>query len=205
MLRRSAMRWALAPELQLDFLPVIFAKTVLGPQGGFAGEERLVKLDMAKKYLEEGTCVPPTAENRKALWCYNPDTNAFDRFIERNEEFLEFASRKRQWLDVYWRVNAGYLMFGRMAWGSAMVLNCPLRKTDVAQKLWEQLKVRVDPRLIEFREQDRRTGIQDLGHNWCWLNLPGADEFGIDREVYDNRRVKVRIHIRKMPQNYALY
>lgn len=194
----------MAPELQLEKLPVIFARTVLGPNGGFAGEERNVKLEVAQQYLETGTCVRPTDETRRALWCFNPDTEQFDRYVERNEEFLTFAGRKRQWLDVYWRVNTGYLIFGRQSWGQGWILNCPLRKVDVAQKLWEQLKVRVDPRLIEFREKDQRTGIQDLGHNFCWLYLPGAEELGIDREVYDNKRVKVRMHIRKMTSRFAI-
>eukprot|EP00758_Cryptobia_borreli_P000503 Tbor_TRINITY_DN1154_c0_g1::TRINITY_DN1154_c0_g1_i1::g.15587::m.15587 len=196
---------AMAPELQLESMPVMFKRTVLGPQGGFAGEERLVKLEAAQKYLEQGTCVIPNEENRAGIWCFDPDTNADDRFIERNEEFLSFASRKRQWLDVYWRVNTGYLLFGRQSWGQGFLINCPIRKKDVSQKLWEQFRVRIDPRLLEFREKDRKSGIVDLGHNWCWLNLPGAEELGIDREVYDNRRVKVRMHIRKMKTGDALY
>lgn len=205
MLRFTNLWRAMAPELQLDYIPLIFNRTVLGPQGGFSGEERLIKRNVALKYFEEGTAVPPTEENRKGVWCFNSDTNAFDAYVERSPEFLDFAARKRQWLDVYWRVNTGYLLFGRQSWGQGWILNCPLRKRDVAQKLWEQYKVRVDPRLIELREKDRRTGIQDLGHNWCWLYLPGAEELRIDREVYDNKRVKVRIHIRKMSSYGALY
>ncbi|EKF37769.1 hypothetical protein MOQ_002027 [Trypanosoma cruzi marinkellei] len=205
MLRLTRLFREMAPELQLEYVPLLFTRTILGPNGGFAGEERLVKLEMARKYIEDGHAVTPTEELRQGIWCFNPDTNQYDRFIERNEEFLDFAARKRQWLDVYWRVNTGYLLFGRKSWGQGFLINCPLRKRDVAQKLWEQYKVRVDPRLIEFREKDRRTGIQDLGHNWCWLYLPGAEELGIDREVYDNKRVKVRMHIRKMTSFYSLY
>lgn len=196
---------ALAPELQLEFLPVIFAKTTLGPNGGFAGEERLIKREVAEKYIEERTCVVPDEQSRTGVWAFNPDTSQFDRYIERTSQFLEFAARKRQWLDVYWRVNTGYLIIGRQSWGQGWLLNCPLRKKDVAQKLWEQYKVRVDPRLIEFREKDQRTGIQELGHNWCWLYMPGAEALGIDREVYDNKRAKVRMHIRKMNSRAALY
>lgn len=195
----------MAPELQLEYMPIIFTRTILGPQGGFAGEERLIKREVVQKYLGEGNAVISNEEFRQGVWCYNPDTEQHDRFIERTEEFLDFAARKRQWLDVYWRVNTGYLLFGRQSWGQGWLLNCPLRKKDVTQKLWEQYKVRVDPRLIEFREKDRRTGIQDLGHNWCWLYLPGAEELDIDREVYDNKRVKVRMHIRKMASMGALY
>ncbi|KEG14877.1 hypothetical protein DQ04_00271110 [Trypanosoma grayi] len=205
MLRLSRLFREMAPELQLEYVPLLFTRTILGPRGGFAGEERLIKLEVARKYMEDGYAVAPTDELRKGMWCFNPDTNQYDSFIERNEEFLDFAARKRQWLDVYWRVNTGYLLFGRQSWGQGFLINCPLRKRDVAQKLWEQYKVRVDPRLIEFREKDRRTGIQELGHNWCWLYLPGAEELGIDREVYDNKRVKVRIHVRKMTSMYALY
>lgn len=205
MLRLSRLVREMAPELKLEYYPLLFTRTILGPQGGFAGEERLIKRDMAEKYLSEGTAVLPTDELRQGVWCYNPESGQYDRFIERNEEFLEFASRKRQWLDVYWRVNTGYLLFGRQSWGQGWLLNCPLRKKDVAQKLWEQYKVRVDPRLIEFRGKDRVTGIQELGHNWCWLYLPGADELGINREVYDNKRVKVRMHIRKLSSHDALY
>jgi len=205
MLRRTRFVLGMAPELQINYLPVIFTKTTLGPQGGFCGEERLVARDVAQQYLSNGTCVPPTPENRTGVWCFNPDTNNYDRFVERNEEFLDLQSRKRQWLDMYWRVNTGYLYFGRMSWGQGWLLNCPIRKRDVSQKLWEQMKVRADWRLIEFREKDRKTGIQDLGHNFCWLYMPGAEELGIDREVYDNKRVKVRLHIRKMEQQHALY
>ncbi|KAG5498780.1 hypothetical protein JKF63_03069 [Porcisia hertigi] len=205
MLRWSRLLREMAPELQLEYIPVIFTRTILGPQGGFAGEERLIKREMAQKYMSEGNAVAPNAEFRQGVWCYNPDSEQYDRFVERNAEFLDFAARKRQWLDVYWRVNTGYLLFGRQSWGQGWLLNCPLRKKDVAQKLWEQYKVRIDPRLIEFREKDRRTGIQDLGHNWCWLYLPGAEELAIDREVYDNKRVKVRMHIRKMSSYGALY
>ncbi|AAZ11967.1 uncharacterized protein TEOVI_000559300 [Trypanosoma equiperdum] len=205
MLRFTRLFREMAPELQLEYMPVLFTRTILGPQGGFAGEERLVKLEVARKYMEAGHAVTPTEELRRGLWCYNPDTDKYDCFIERNEEFLDFAARKRQWLDVYWRVNTGYLLFGRQSWGQGFLINCPLRKRDVAQKLWEQYKVRIDPRLIEFREKDRRTGIQELGHNWCWLYLPGAEELGINREVYDNKRVKVRIHVRKMNSMFALY
>lgn len=205
MFRWSRILREMAPELQLEYLPVIFTRTILGPQGGFAGEERLIKREVAQKYLTEGNAVVPTDEFRQGVWCYNPDSNQYDRFIERTDDFLDFASRKRQWLDVYWRVNTGYLLFGRQSWGQGWLLNCPLRKKDVAQKLWEQYKVRIDPRLIELREKDRRTGIQDLGHNWCWLYLPGAEELGIDREVYDNKRVKVRMHIRKLSSYGALY
>ena len=195
----------MAPDLKLQHLPVIFAKTTIGPDGGFAGEERLIKRTLAEKYLEDNTCVVPTAENRKGLWCYNPDTDQYDKFIDRDQDFLRLASRKRQWLDVYWRVNTGYLIFGRVSWGQGWRLNCPIRKVDVAQKLWEQYKVRVDWRLIEFREKDRFTGIEELGHNFCWLYMPGADELQIDREVYDNKRVKVRININKLTQTNALY
>ncbi|EPY26906.1 hypothetical protein STCU_02297 [Strigomonas culicis] len=205
MLRRSRLFREMAAELQLEYMPLIFTRTILGPQGGFAGEERLIKREVAQKYLAEGNAVVPDAAFRQGVWCYNPDSEQYDRFIERNDEFLDFASRKRQWLDVYWRVNTGYLLFGRQSWGQGWLLNCPLRKRDVAQKLWEQYKVRVDPRLIEFREKDRRTGIQDLGHNWCWLYLPGAEELAIDREVYDNKRVKVRMHVRKLSSMQALY
>ncbi|ESL10498.1 hypothetical protein TRSC58_01769 [Trypanosoma rangeli SC58] len=205
MLRLTRLFLEMAPELQLEYVPLLFMRTILGPDGGFAGEERLIKRELARKYIEDGHAVTPTEELRQGLWCFDPDTNQYDRFIERNEEFLDFAARKRQWLDVYWRVNTGYLLFGRQSWGQGFLINCPLRKKDVAQKLWEQYKVRVDPRLVEFREKDRRTGIQDLGHNWCWLYLPGAEELGIDREVYDNKRVKVRMHIRKMTSMYSLY
>lgn len=205
MLRRCWFLREMAPELQLEYMPVLFTRTILGPQGGFAGEERLVKRERAQKYIDEGNAVVPNAEFRQGVWCYNPDSNQYDRFIERSSEFLDFTARKRQWLDVYWRVNTGYLLFGRQSWGQGWLLNCPLRRKDIAQKLWEQYKVRVDPRLIEFREKDRRTGIQDLGHNWCWLYLPGAEELDIDREVYDNKRVKVRMHIRKMSGGNALY
>jgi hypothetical protein len=205
MLRRCRIFRELAPELKLEFLPVIFAKTTLGAHGGFAGEERLVKREFAESLLETGTCVAPTAENRRGVWCYNVATEQFDRYVERGDDFLAFQHRKRQWLDVYWRVNTGYLIVGRQSWGQGWQLNCPLRKRDVAQKLWEQLKVRVDWRLIEFREKDVRTGMQDLGHNWCWLHLPGAEELSIDREVYDNKRVKVRLHVRKMSQFWSLY
>jgi len=205
MLRFSRLFREMAPELKLEYVPVIFVKTTLGPNGGFAGEERLTKRDVAEQYLREQICVAPDDETRRGVWCFNPDTNQFDRFIERSEEFLHFASRKRQWLDVYWRVNTGYLIIGRQSWGQGYRLNCPLRKQDVAQKLWEQYKVRVDSRLIQFREKDQRTGIEDLGHNWCWLYLPGAEELGIDREVYDNKRVKVRMHVRKLRTLHALY
>ncbi|RNF25136.1 uncharacterized protein Tco025E_02284 [Trypanosoma conorhini] len=205
MLRLTRLFLEMAPELQLEYVPLLFTRTILGPNGGFAGEERLIKRELARKYIEDGHAVAPTDELRQGLWCFDPDTNQYDRFIERNDEFLDFAARKRQWLDVYWRVNTGYLLFGRQSWGQGFLINCPLRKKDVAQKLWEQYKVRVDPRLVEFREKDRRTGIQDLGHNWCWLYLPGAEELGIDREVYDNKRVKVRMHIRKMTSMYSLY
>ncbi|KAH9580142.1 hypothetical protein LSM04_009111 [Trypanosoma melophagium] len=205
MLRLSCLWREMAPELQLEYVPLLFTRTILGPQGGFAGEERLIKLELANKYIADGHAVTPTDELRRGLWCFNPDTNQHDCFVERNDDFLDFAARKRQWLDVYWRVNTGYLLFGRQSWGQGFLLNCPLRKRDVAQKLWEQYKVRVDPRLIEFREKDRRTGIQELGHNWCWLYLPGAEELGIEREVYDNKRVKVRIHVRKMNSMHALY
>lgn len=204
-MRLSWLLREMAPELQLEYLPVLFTRTILGPHGGFAGEERLIKREVAQKYLADGNAVHPTAELRQGVWCYNPDSDQYDRFIERNSEFLDFAARKRQWLDVYWRVNTGYLLFGRQSWGQGWLLNCPLRKKDVAQKLWEQYKVRIDPRLIEFREKDRRTGIQELGHNWCWLYLPGAEELDIDREVYDNKRVKVRMHIRKMTSFGSLY
>ncbi|CAD2217988.1 hypothetical protein AGDE_02908 [Angomonas deanei] len=205
MLKFTRVFRAMAPELQLEYVPLIFTRTILGPQGGFAGEERLIKREVAQKYLADGHAVTPSEESRAGVWCFNPTSNQFDRFVERNEEFLDFASRKRQWLDVYWRVNTGYLLFGRQSWGQGWLLNCPLRKIDISQKLWEQYKVRVDPRLVEFREKDRRTGIQDLGHNWCWLYLPGAEELGIDREVYDNKRVKVRMHIRKLSSFDALY
>lgn len=205
MLRRTFRFLEMAPELQLNYLPVIFAKTTLGPQGGFAGEERLIVREQAEQLLSSGTCVPPTPENRAGVWAFSPDTNQFDRYIERDAGFLDLQGRKRQWLDMYWRINTGYLFFGRMSWGQGWQLNCPLRKRDISQKLWEQMKVRCDWRLIEFREKDRRTGIQDLGHGWCWLYMPGAEELGIDREVYDNKRVKVRFHVRKLAQNQALY
>lgn len=205
MLRCSRILREMAPELQLDYIPLIFTRTILGPNGGFAAEERLVKREIGQRYIADGNAVAPSNESRRGVWCYDPDSNRYDRFIERTDDFLDFAARKRQWLDVYWRVNTGYLLFGRQSWGQGWLLNCPLRKIDVAQKLWEQYKVRVDPRLIEFRESDRRTGIQNLGHNWCWLYLPGADELAIDREVYDNKRVKVRMHIRKMNSHYALF
>jgi hypothetical protein len=205
MLRLSRVFREMAPELQLEYMPLIFTRTILGPNGGFAAEERLVKREVAQKYIEEGSAALPNAENRQGLWCFNPSSNQYDKFVERSEEFLDFAARKRQWLDVYWRVNTGYLLYGRRAWGAGYKLNVPLRKKDVSQKLWEQYKVRIDPRLIEFREKDRMTGIEDLGHNWCWLYLPGAEELGIDREVYDNKRVKVRIHVRKMNNNSSLY
>lgn len=205
MLRFSRLLREMAPELQLEYLPVIFTKTILGPNGGFAAEERLIKRDVAQKYLETGDCVAPSAESRRGVWCFNPDSSQFDKYIERSDDFLDLAARKRQWLDVYWRVNTGYLIIGRQSWGHGWKINCPLRTKDVAQKLWEQYKVRVDPRLIEFREKDRVTGIEDLGHNWCWLYLPGAEELGIGREVYDNKRVKVRMHIRKMTSLKALY
>src|SRR5204862_94468 len=77
-----------APELQLEYVPVIFAKTTLGPNGGFAGEERLVQREIGLKHIEEGTCVPPTAENRKGVWCFNADTDQFDRYVERTDAFL---------------------------------------------------------------------------------------------------------------------
>ncbi|CCW68132.1 unnamed protein product [Phytomonas sp. Hart1] len=205
MLRQYRLLREMAPELQLEYVSVLFTRTILGPQGGFAGEERLIKREVAQKYLADRHVVFPDDESRRGVWCYSPDTDQYDRFVERNSEFLDFASRKRQWLDVYWRVNTGYLLFGRQSWGQGWLLNCPLRKKDIAQKLWEQYKVRIDPRLVEFRERDRLTGIQDLGHNWCWLYLPGAEELDIDREVYDNKRVKVRIHIRKMNSYGALY
>lgn len=195
----------MAPELQLEYLPLIFTRTILGPNGGFAAEERLIKREVAEKYLSEGSAVIPNEQHRQGVWCFNPDTNQADRYVARDERFLDFAARKRQWLDVYWRVNTGYLIVGRQSWGAGWKLNIPLRKKDVAQKLWEQYKVRVDPRLIEFREKDRATGIEDLGHNWCWLYLPGAEELAIDREVYDNKRVKVRLHIRKMNNWHAIY
>ena len=205
MFRFSRLFREMAPELKLEYMPVIFLRTTLGPNGGFAGEERLVKREFAEKHIEDKICVLPNSDHRKGVWCFNPDTNQYDRFIERNDDFLEFAARKRQWLDVYWRVNTGYLIMGRQSWGQEYKINCPLRKRDVAQKLWEQYKVRIDPRLIEFREKDCATGIEDLGHNWCWLYLPGAEELGIDREVYDNKRVKVRIHVRKLQSTMALY
>ena len=205
MLRRCAQRLHLAPELKLEYAPIIFTKTILGPNGGFAGEERLVKAEVATKHLADAVAVPVSAESRAGVWTYNVETEQFDRYVERTPSFLEFQYKKRQWLDVYWRVNTGYLLVGRCAWGQGSLLNCPLRKKDVAQKMWEQLKVRVSPRLLEFREQDRRTGIQEVGHNFCWLYLPGAETLRIDREVYDNKRVKVRLHIRKLDADDALY
>lgn len=205
MFRFCKVLMELAPELQLEYMPIIFTRTILGPHGGFSGEERLIKREVASKYLEEGSGVLPSESTREGVWCFNPDSNAFDTYVKRDRDFLDFAARKRQWLEVYWRVNTGYLIFGRQSWGQGWLINCPLRKQDITQKLWEQYKVRIDPRLIEFREKDRRTGIQDLGHNWCWLYLPGAEELGIDREVYDNKRVKVRVHVRKMNSMSALY
>ena len=205
MLRRCSILRLLPPEVKLELTPIIFTKTILGPTGGFCGEERLVKSALAEKYLDDGVAVPVTPENRAGVWTYNVATAQFDKYVERTSHFLDFQYKKRQWLDVYWRVNTGYLLIGRCAWGQGSILNCPLRKKDVAQKLWEQLKVRVNPQLLEFREQDRRTGIQDLGHNFCWLYLPGAEALNIDREVYDNKRVKVRLHIRKLDADDALY
>ena len=161
--------------------------------------------DIAAKYLQDGACVDVTDDTRKAVWAFNPETNQFDRFIERNAAFLEFAGRKRQWLNVYWRVNQAYLIVGRQSFGQGFLINCPLRKKDVSQKLWEQVRVRVDPRLIEFRAKDQRTGIQDLGHNFCWLHMPGGEELEIDREVYDPTKVKVRLHVRKAQQQWSLY
>lgn len=207
MFSRSVLRafQRVIPELEFSSIPVIFSRTILGPNGGFAGEERVIPRQHALKYLDNKSCVECNEENRKGVWCFNPDSNQYDRFIDRSPRFLDFSARKRQWLDVYWRVNTAYLLVGRLSWGQGYQINCPLRKQDVSQKLWEQLKVRVDTRLIELREKDRRTGIQDLGHNWCWLYLPGADELDIDREVYDNKRVKVRIHLKRIHSFTALY
>lgn len=205
MLRRAIPRFALPPEYKMLKCPVIFVKTTLGPEGGFAGEEREVAYAKGEEYLKSNICVPVNEENRRAVWAWNPDTDQFDRFIQRDEAFLEFQSRKRQWLNVYWRVNQTYLMFMRQAWGQGYIINCPLRKRDISQKLWEQLKVRVDPRLIEFREKDRRTGIQDLGHNFCWLHMPGAEELQVGNEVYDNSKVKIRLHVRRGESVNTLY
>jgi hypothetical protein len=195
----------MAPELKLEFLPVIFTKTTLGPEGGFAGEERLVKRAVAENYLESEIAVPANTENREGIWAFDPESEHHDRFIQRDEAFLNFAARKRQWLDVYWRINTGYLVFSRVSWGQGWRLNCPLRKSDISQKLWEQRRVRIDPRLIEFREKDQRTGIEECGHNFCWLYMPGAQDLQIDREVYDNKRVKIRIHVFKAKAADALY
>jgi hypothetical protein len=205
MLRACRVLRELRPEIALRQRPVIFTKTMLGPDGGFAGEERLVPAAKADHLLASNEAVEPTTQNRRGVWSFNPDTDQFDRFIERNDQFLDLQARKRQWLDVYWRVNQGYLQFGRASWGAGFLLNVPLRKQDVAQKLWEQLKVRVDWRLLELREKDRMTGITEQGHHWCWLYMPGAEELGVDREVYDNKRVKVRIHVRKVLAKDALY
>jgi hypothetical protein len=205
MLRFSRLLCDLRPEIALRHVPVIFTKTILGPDGGFAGEERLIPTAKAQHLVGANEAVVPNEESRKGVWAFNPDTDQFDRWIQRDDTFLDLQARRRQWLDVYWRVNQGYLIFGRASWGSGFTLNVPLRKQDVAQKLWEQLKVRVDWRLIELREKDRLTGLTELGHHFCWLYMPGAEELGIDREVYDNKRVKVRIHARKMWATSALY
>ena len=204
-LQATPLLRALAPEHQLEYIPIIFKKSILGPDGGFSGEERLVKLDVARMYVEKGFACEPSDEARKGVWCFNPDTQEEDRYIERTDAFLEFAARKRQWLDLYWRVNTGYLLFSRRSFGGGWRINCPLRKKDICQKLWQQYRVRVEPSLIEFRDQDKRAGIDQIGHNWCWLYMPGAEELHIDREVYDNKRVKVRIHIRRPVMAAALY
>jgi len=205
--RKSPLLLELAPELQLEYQPLIFTKTILGPDGGFAGEERYIKTDVAQTYLEQDVAVLPTDESRQGVWTFNPETNEKDLYVSRTPEYLVFAARKRQWLDLYWRVNTGYLLFARRSFGGGWRINCPLRKKDICQKLWQQYKVRADPRLLEFREKDRETGIDSIGHNFCWLYLPGAEELGINREVYDNKRVKVRIHIRRPPDGAwaALY
>ena len=203
--RASTVCRELAPEHQLEFKPIIFVKTILGPDGGFAGEERLVKREVAMSHLECETAVEPCEETLAGVWCYNPETEQNDKYVARTAEFLALAARKRQWLDLYWRVNTGYLLFSRRSFGGGWRINCPLRKKDVVQKLWQQYRVRVDPSLIEFREKDKLTGIDVLGHNWCWLYMPGAEELGIEREVYDNKRVKVRVHLRKPADGRALY
>ena len=205
MLRRCAFLRDLRPDLALSHMPVIFTKTTLGLNGGFAGEERIIPSAKAQHLLEANSVVLPTPESRAGVWAFNPDTEQYDRYIERNEEFLDLQARKRQWLDVYWRVNQCYLVVARSSYGAGWLLNVPLRKEDVTQKLWEQVKVRVDWRLIEFREKDRTTGINEVGHHFCWLYMPGAEELGIDREVYDNKRVKVRLHVRKTGAFHALY
>jgi hypothetical protein len=196
--------WDFRPELQLDRLPIIFTKTILGPDGGCAGEERILRREVAERHVRDNVAVHSNEENEKMVWTYNPDTDQYDTPIERSDEFLAFIQKKRQWLDVYWTVNQGYLLFERQSWGGGFVANVPLRQKDIAQKLWQMYKVRTDPRLIQFREKDRKTGIQDLGHNFCWLYLPGAEALKIDREVYDNKRVKVRVFLRASRLN-ALY
>eukprot|EP00755_Sulcionema_specki_P027007 Sspe_Gene.86949::Locus_57759_Transcript_1_1_Confidence_1.000_Length_916::g.86949::m.86949 len=175
-------------------ITVLYRKSVM--RHGFAGEQITLPRHQAEDALNSGIAVLPNEKNVEVLHCWNPNTEEYDRPIERTPDLLAQIRRKRQWVDVYWRVHDCYLETYRQAQSYNRRLALPITRDEVSRLLWQQAQVRIDPRWIVWRYTNRPTGIEDLGHTWCWLLLPGGEDIAAPKLVYNNDRVKVRMHIR---------
>ncbi|KAJ9471902.1 hypothetical protein DIPPA_18639 [Diplonema papillatum] len=178
---------------QESHITVLYRKSEM--RHGFAGEEIVLPRRQAEDALEKGVAVLPNEENEHVLPVWNPETNVFDRYLERTPALLAEIARKRQWIDLYWRVHDSYLEVHRQVTGWNFMLSTPIGKTELARHLWQQAQVRINPEWIHFRYTAPQ-GIRDLGHTWAWLMLPGGRDIAAPRLVYHNDRVKIRIQIK---------
>eukprot|EP01061_Rhynchopus_euleeides_P024988 TRINITY_DN40272_c0_g1_i1.p2 TRINITY_DN40272_c0_g1~~TRINITY_DN40272_c0_g1_i1.p2 ORF type:complete len:239 (+),score=74.32 TRINITY_DN40272_c0_g1_i1:25-717(+) len=198
MLMRNQNAWRWKDNWWRDnesHMTVIYRKSVM--REGFAGEQITIPIEQAEHALETGIAVMPDERNVHVLPCFNPETLLYDRPIERTPALMQQIALKRQWIDVYWRIHDAYLETFRQTTGWNQHLETPLTKKEIARLLWQQAQVRINPQWITFRYTNRPNGVTDLGHTWVWVNLPGGSDIASPRLVYNNERVKLRIHNRK--------
>ena len=175
-------------------MTVLYRKSVM--REGFAGEEIALERARAEEVLEQGIAVLPDEHNQEVLMCWDPEKLTYTRPIERSPALLSEIARKRQWIDVYWRIHDAYVEDFRQTTGWNNMVSCPINKEDIARLLWQQTQVRINPAWISYRYTNRPLGVTDLGHTWVWISLPGGTDIAAPRLIYNNQLVKLRLHVK---------
>eukprot|EP00667_Euglena_gracilis_P024860 EG_transcript_28843 len=153
---------------------------------GLRGEEVQVHSNVARHLLQLQQAVPVTLQSLQAV-------EVDGGILERTPEFLQQVQRQRQlFFDPFWAITATMLRFERRRFGPSRTLAVPLDRLDIANKLWETSKVKVQPGQVVFAD-GKQEAVADVGYHLVYVELEGGD--GLEDVCYSTRFARLRMKV----------
>ena len=156
------------------------------PRVGVRGEEVQTNTTIAYQLVAKGQAVVPNWQTVHQI------TDSEGQTLDRTPEFLAAVERQRAFFDPFWAITATMLNFTRKRFGPTRRLAVPIDRLEIANRLLQVVKVKVNPEDIVFAS-GKQQSINYTGYHLVYVRLAGGE--GLQGPCYSDQYARLRCKV----------